>query len=1603
MVVKFLVLAALISPALSECNVGCLICNPNGNCLLCDFVNAYYLFDNSCSRDLSGNCQFYQVNTPNASCLVCNDGYFLDASLQCVEVTTEIDNCKRYSSNSSCSECNPGYIIVGNTCVEVSNAILGCQIYASANATTCIECEDNYILSVDKASCTFNPSIRNCANFSYIECRTCATGNYLHQNAYLDNFKTSISNNNVTLINSAAFNFLKGSIDQAAATTCSTTDGTSCVSFNSLGVCEFCEVGNYLNENGECVINPIEPISFCSIYSSIITCEVCIAGYHLNAIDNCVPDAVINNCQSYNPSAKSTICVTCAITHYLTNNTCALRTNANIQSCGTYSVTQDRCVTCSGSNVMTTDGLKCMTPIENCISYNESTVNTETLICNGCDNTYYLNLESNGCIAGSIIDCLEYTTTSNVCVRCRANYYLLGNTCVERTVAINNCLSYAVDDIDRCATCQNASILFGVNRSCKAIQTISNCATYSSWNVCAVCNNGFYLSQNTCLSIPAAENCLQKSGNDCIQCTSNYYLEDGLCFIIPNITTNNCSSIEQSPNSPNACLGCNANFMPYSYTNKYLCRSGASVAGNTITNCIKYITANGGLECTKCQSTHIVSQDGLSCILNCASNQTVLIGDVSNTQESTPSPVIVNSYKKCFDVSNDESLEGCDVAATALNAPNNKKVCLKCKTGYIPIQTCPVEVSFFNADIINNNDLGASYKALECTLNANARYVPDNTTTPVTNCDYYVTDGNNNYYCKKCAFGFTSAVQVLNDISFMTCTQNVTGCNNTVRFGNALSNADWMEEMFGFNITHTYTCHKCTNEAEIPFLHLGYQNDLVPYGLTDNTPSDSENATELVVSCRQPTATGLSMTAQQFTSFPANCALGLYIVDKAKNSNTVLGTSALCLACKNGYKPTYDASGFLITGCTAISNCDTVSETDGWFNSCKVCASGFVYQYDVENSTLQSDVCVATANPNCFAVSSANNTCSVCNKNTVLNYDGVCEVVKPNLCTNFVDLSANNFDLSNTYNKLNLAYFFLLDTGCASCDGDFLIIRDSRQLDICNASPYVQAAVFPNPTRYIPRCASYYLGEAILCRVCENGYILNTNNNLCVLGTTFPNCLITNALGTACQICNSTTTRVGTNCVARSIANCGAYSEGSATLTCQLCLSGFVLRNNACVAGTISNCTVYDPSTSLCSSCNSGFVLVTESGISQQCMQIPAALNCTFADLQNENTELSCDACASGFSFTTEDTDMPDNTCVQINTVNNCLTYDIKEDLNASTFTCTLCDTLFYLRNGSCIGRRVTTGCRSYVATDDKCTACLSNFYLNEQGVCLAFIVGITNCDVYSDSTNCSRCRSGYFLSDNTCTVVDAATLIERCIHYSNATTCSVCDSGYVLTGNTCTQSIAQNCNTYVDVNNCSSCPTGYYLSFNASTQVTSCLEGNLANCAEIALVAPLTCVRCSGAFFVGPQGTCVPVTTAILNCSNYDNQTQMCVTCAPGYILSADRTNCSQFTGSRQYTNCLSLQYMNSAICTVCNSGYYFDQSICVKCSSQNYETGCAYCDYAVQSTCLMCRSGFYQDTDGSCKMNEQLRVAFENNVEHASLLSGFIIVLLGIFMITY
>jgi len=198
------------------------------------------------------------------------------------------------------------------------------------------------------------------------------------------------------------------------------------------------------------------------------TCIECNSGFYFKSgvCTEITGTAVINNCVSYNPSASSVQCTECGSSYYLVSNSCTLRDKSadnKITNCSVKAVNADRCSTCKTGYYLTNDGFQCIPFINNCKSYN-STASGQNLLCNSCNDSYYLNTRNeNGititeCLKGNIQNCSEYSNNNpDSCVLCSNGYLLVSNACVAHN-NISSCTLYSTSNLHTCETCDDSKI-----------------------------------------------------------------------------------------------------------------------------------------------------------------------------------------------------------------------------------------------------------------------------------------------------------------------------------------------------------------------------------------------------------------------------------------------------------------------------------------------------------------------------------------------------------------------------------------------------------------------------------------------------------------------------------------------------------------------------------------------------------------------------------------------------------------------------------------------------------------------------------------------------------------------------------------------------------------------------------------------------------------------------------------------------------------------------------------------------------------------------------------------------------------------------------------
>ena len=422
-------------------------------------------------------------------------------------------------------------------------------------------------------------------------------------------------------------------------------------------------------------------------------------------------------------------------------------------------------------------------------------------------------------------------------------------------------------------------------------------------------------------------------------------------------------------------------------------------------------------------------------------------------------------------------------------------------------------------------------------------------------------------------------------------------------------------------------------------------------------------------------------------------------------------------------------------------------------------------------------------------------------------------------------------------------------------------------------------ACFANPLPAILNCTRYQNQNISACLECAQGYHLPTSA-LCVLNTAIPNCSV------------FSTTSQTTQCV-----QCTAMYFLLNPTTCQL-------RSNF----PYPNCNVASVTQDICETCNSNFVLITNSCVA-------ALNNCTTHGQILDgfgNFTTQCVLCNSGFFFNTVT-----NSC-EVGGIANCDTYQINSNI------CMQCLPGFYLNNLQCLQHTVSIpNCDQLSFTvANSCQTCdFTSTLVQNSNICVPLNT-ILDCAEYSDLGSCSLCNLGFFLENNQCLPIPPG---ENCLRRNAASLfCQVCVSGYLNIQGVCS-------------------PIPLYQRLYCDDLSTDGVQSTFR------------CNKCQQfAFPVNLQNqyVCTEAENSIPNCQKQRllNNTQVCEQCDPNYVLSTNRLACllecpenqtlfqsyfSTATGvSSEITYKICLQQQQSIFgCLRATIDARFDQNVCIEC----------------------------------------------------------------------
>lgn len=638
-------------------------------CRYCNLTANTYNLNGACVSLVDQN--FTNCAAHNSQgCSACDPGYVLDANKNCVSVPNPpITNCGRYSSFATCSECPEGYFLSGTACYPVADA--NCYFFKSTGV--CDYCKNGFYMNQTTNTCVAGTSIPRClVIYANGLCGYCANGFYLNDaktgciGAPTANCKSYANSTTCSVCTPPKFY-------DPSTNTCKTSTQTStitnCYRFATDSTCLQCTYPYYLTAAGTCGARASGAPIFtncAAIGTDPTKCMLCDATYVLAVAGTCsAAAAVITNCDSFAiNSANAEICAECAADYYLTadGTSCtAILSGLPLANCGSYNatltlnvITSLACARCTGDFYLSSGACSAAAPaVTGCEHYNSegkcrycadqkrlippvtspSVVAASCVayalilnckiysafnVCTQCQPGFTPSLDGSSCgvSAGTATaQCARYSTTTGsltVCTECQDGYYLQNSLCVPFGTGLLNC-KYQKAPYG-CEVCLDNFYLDNIG-ACQSVplNTVNNCAEYSSVTTCSTCKPGFVLNVTQCQALTGVSSCLKYSdASNCLVCEKGYYLSSGMCAPATNIIANctvyanattcsNCAygtaMITNGTACVNNCETADANGCTKCGPLSFLAAGACTLVTNFVDSCM-YYSANG--MCARC-------------------------------------------------------------------------------------------------------------------------------------------------------------------------------------------------------------------------------------------------------------------------------------------------------------------------------------------------------------------------------------------------------------------------------------------------------------------------------------------------------------------------------------------------------------------------------------------------------------------------------------------------------------------------------------------------------------------------------------------------------------------------------------------------------------------------------------------------------------------------------------------------------------------------------------------------------------------------------------------------------------------------------------------
>ncbi|ELP92662.1 protein serine/threonine kinase, putative [Entamoeba invadens IP1] len=1221
------------------------------NCTKC--LSTYYLEDGICKQ--LPNC-FLQNNK---TCVTCNVDYILTADGTCVEYTT-ISNCVS-AVNNVCSSCNEGYYISSlNTCTPCTNNCMSC--YGVSYVQRCTLCQKNYTLLDYQCSACSIEGCNECKNTDD-KCLTCDEFHYSLNGkcSVCNNYYTNCLKCGQTRCSECKDNFYLSYENKCNP--CSDIDG--CVEcLQTSPTCTTCADGYYLNSLGcqKCTTN----LPNCEICSSQKSCDKCELGFYLTNQHTCETCTTINGCERC--SQTDSKCLTCKDGYKATKvegdfvecESCEQIT-ANCKTCDS----DFNCIECDSPLLLnTTGGNHCSEcTLANCLLCSATSFGCET-----CESGYYRgsDLMCHSCSIDTEGTCKTCTSTTE-CSTCNTGYFIDGVTCkaCDTITGCESCLTTSRE----CTKCVSGNYL-DTDKTCKTCDTITNCSSCSPTSkVCTECDatKASYLYNDACL--PCSSNCLHCTSTTCLECEENNYPSTAYCY--PCSSMNGCLNCS---NTEAKCEVCKEGGVDQTTFRCTTCKdancNNCALDKTECTECVKGYFLNLS-ECYKCSEIlHCVecSQNTTECTgcgsgyyleaTTCFSCDTAMTGCLTCTNKETCSSCGVG-----YHINTNNSCSSCSVSIP---------YCEKCSLSGDAVK-CDVCDAYHYVDTIGHCALVSigHYKSSHsteslCSLQMSNCYSCNYST--LTNEIFNI----NELVCLLCHSGFSlktesdrQCIPCGNEVQLNgVCTICDDGCSKcttstcvdckegySLRGGvcHVLKNIDKCEteeihnigcETCGSGITQTGSCPLplTTDECGAYEVTLN-EEQCIPYYTQKTSTMRNEMKREdtcmlkekgRCLSCTY--GNGLTTTNPPTCGICEGCGMCTTVGVCKTCVNEYNDMKGDCLESLNCLTKTNNTCSVCEQGSVVIggicSDCPLHCELCDWNRNCFVCSSSFI---------LMNGRCLLPNEVNCS--STANGHCIQCISGKSLDSQSVCSTIPLDGCAAVFNSRCVlcDSDLQFGYNEMTGEVMCSSEakissckvmgaSGCIRCDDGFYVSgkkceRCDANCRTCGNSPSQCVGCYSGMTlnentmtcvglgELAEKCETFFPSNG--CAFCKSGYYWKDRDcNKCAFECL--QCIKNSTFCTECNFEGGYITRGNnvdgsTTCVHNStFANCTLFTMNG----CKSCEETFFVNENSICELCGSNC-VSCATSSQCTNCSSGYVLVRVSGNTAVCKHYKDIPQCT--------------------------------------------------------------------------------------------------------------------------------------------------------------------------------------------------------------------------------------------------------------------------------------------------------------------------------------------------------------------------------------------------------